>query len=302
MSMHHRSRKPIAYGRDPSLRAGWLVPCALLIVVAAAAAPAQAACTTTATQHCLQGKRFAVEIEWAGYVGDGGVARTVSGGTADSGLFYFYGPDNWEVLVKVLNGCHQNDHFWVFSAAATTLEYTITVTDTLTGAVRTYSNPLGVSSPAITDIEAFKTCGGTKAGAQIRYYNNVFCNGSMPFTSTLAVNNYSWQSLTQVPSPYQLVQRSTLGPQFVEVNDSDCGDQTYNGTFEFAFNRKYAIAQSIENGSRTLLLLDEGPGLATAAEAASAMGSVLDLPLVDGLPAPTPPLSPPRVVARIVAD
>ena len=39
------------------------------------------------------------------------------------------------------------------------VEYTLEVTDTLTGAVRTYFNPLGISSPAITDIDAFESCG-----------------------------------------------------------------------------------------------------------------------------------------------
>ena len=62
---------------------------------------------------------------------------TISGGAgrADDGqtLFYFFDPANWEMLVKVLDGCEINNHFWVFAAAATDVEYTLTVTDTETG-------------------------------------------------------------------------------------------------------------------------------------------------------------------------
>ncbi len=62
------------------------------------------------------------------------------------------------MLVKVLDGCPVNQHFWVFAAATTNVEYTLRVTDTETGAVEEYLNPLGVASPAIIDTEAFMTC------------------------------------------------------------------------------------------------------------------------------------------------
>jgi hypothetical protein len=60
--------------------------------------------------------------------------------------------------VKVLNGCAFNDHFWVFSAAATNVEHELTVTDTATGATKTYQNHLGQAAPAVTDPSAFATC------------------------------------------------------------------------------------------------------------------------------------------------
>ncbi|MDA8021020.1 MAG: hypothetical protein MPN21_26580 [Thermoanaerobaculia bacterium] len=72
-----------------------------------------------------------------------------------SGLFYFFGRDNWEVLFKVLDACTFNDRFWFFAAATTNVDYTLKVTDTMTGAEITYNNPLGVASPAITDTSAF---------------------------------------------------------------------------------------------------------------------------------------------------
>jgi hypothetical protein len=112
-------------------------------------------CVPSDTAICLQGGRFRVEVQWRDFVGQGGAAHTVAVRTPDSGLFWFYGADNWELLVKVLDGCGQNDRYWVFAAAATALQYRITVTDTHAGQQRSYSNPLGVSSPAVTDVEAF---------------------------------------------------------------------------------------------------------------------------------------------------
>ena len=51
-----------------------------------------------------------------------------------------------------------SDAFWAFYCGTTNIEYTLTVTDTVTGSVRTYDNELGQRSPAITDTSAFATC------------------------------------------------------------------------------------------------------------------------------------------------
>jgi hypothetical protein len=76
----------------------------------------------------------------------------------DSGAFWFFGFSNWEMLVKVLDGCGVNGHFWVFAAGSTDLEYTLRVTDTSTGNVQEYFNPLGGTATAITDTIAFADC------------------------------------------------------------------------------------------------------------------------------------------------
>jgi hypothetical protein len=76
----------------------------------------------------------------------------------DSGLFWFVSPDNLEILVKVLDGCSGNGRRWVFVGPATNSQYVLTVTDTLTGNVRVYFNPQGVSPRAVTDTEAFDAC------------------------------------------------------------------------------------------------------------------------------------------------
>jgi hypothetical protein len=119
-----------------------------------------AGCSPSPQNLCLQGGRLHVSATWHDFTGDGGPAMTAQAGTSDSGILYFYGPDNWEILVKVLNGCgsNGNGHYWVFAAAATTLDFDLHVTDTQTGLVRDYHNPLGQPAGAITDTEAFATC------------------------------------------------------------------------------------------------------------------------------------------------
>lgn len=76
----------------------------------------------------------------------------------DSGLFYFFDPDNWEMLVKVLDGCAINNRYWVFAAATMDVEYRMRVTDQQTGLVKEYSNPLGQPAVAVADSNAFASC------------------------------------------------------------------------------------------------------------------------------------------------
>jgi virginiamycin B lyase len=116
-------------------------------------------CFPDANTLCLNNGRFELRTQWTdfqGNTGPGNVVPNVS--SSDSGLFWFFGPDNWEMLLKVLNGCAVNDHYWFFGAASTDVGYTIQVTDTQAGTVRTYTNPLGTVSPAITDTGAFGSC------------------------------------------------------------------------------------------------------------------------------------------------
>jgi hypothetical protein len=63
--------------------------------------------------------------------------------SGDTGYFYFTSPGNVEVIVKVLDARSFNGFFWVFYGALSNLEYTLTVTDTQTGRVKTYHNPNG---------------------------------------------------------------------------------------------------------------------------------------------------------------
>ena len=94
-------------------------------------------------------------MEWRTADGEGGDGSVVHEGTNDSGLFTFFNLENWEVLIKVLDGCALNGHVWVFGASTTDLGYSIEVTDTATGTVKEFRNEPGLPAPAITDVTAF---------------------------------------------------------------------------------------------------------------------------------------------------
>jgi hypothetical protein len=117
-------------------------------------------CVPGANTLCLNQNRFKVEVAWrTGAPAEGpGVATAIPGGTNDSGLFWFFSPNNQEMLLKVLDGCHLNERFWVFYAATTNVEFTVVVTDTQTGRVKTYRNALGTPAPPVQDIGAFAVC------------------------------------------------------------------------------------------------------------------------------------------------
>jgi hypothetical protein len=112
-------------------------------------------CQASDTAMCLQGGRFRATVSWKDFRGATGDGKPAAGRSADTGLFYFFERKNWELVVKVLNGCTHNGFFWVYGSASTDVEYSLTVEDLETGASRTYSNPLGQPSKAITDSTAF---------------------------------------------------------------------------------------------------------------------------------------------------
>ncbi len=103
---------------------------------------AAGSCVAGPQNLCLNNGRFRVELTWRDQANNRGAGQAVAV-TSDTGYFYFTSPANLEVFVKVLDGRPVNNFFWVFFGALTNLEYTLTVTDTMTGAVRTYTNPLG---------------------------------------------------------------------------------------------------------------------------------------------------------------
>ena len=91
------------------------------------------------------GGRFRATASWRKVDGATGEGTAVPI-TSDTGYFWFFSPENIEVVTKVLDGCFVNDHYWVFAGGLTNVEVTLAVTDTETGEVRTYLNPLGTAS------------------------------------------------------------------------------------------------------------------------------------------------------------
>lgn len=114
-------------------------------------------CVPSATALCLNRDRFKVEAEWRTAAGSVGAGNGVEL-TNDSGYFWFFGLDNVEVLAKVIDACDFNARYWVFAAGLTDVEVVLRVTDTKTGAVRTYTNPQGTAYKPQQDTSAFSSC------------------------------------------------------------------------------------------------------------------------------------------------
>ena len=112
-------------------------------------------CEADAETLCLRDSRFAVRVSWFTADGQSGTGSVVRSGTNDSGMFWYFEPENWEVLIKVLDGCDMNGRIWVFGASSTDLGYSIEVRDTATGEVREYRNEPGRPAAAVTDATAF---------------------------------------------------------------------------------------------------------------------------------------------------
>ena len=63
--------------------------------------------------------------------------------TDQTGFFWFFISSNIELAVKMLDGRALNGKFWLLYGGLSDVEYTIRVTDTVTGGVRTYRNEPG---------------------------------------------------------------------------------------------------------------------------------------------------------------
>ncbi|HEX2252994.1 MAG TPA: hypothetical protein VHQ65_06985 [Thermoanaerobaculia bacterium] len=107
---------------------------------------------------CLgAGGRFEVTVTWETPSGDSGVGHPVPL-TDDSGSFWFFNPNNLEMIVKVLDGCPVNNRFWVFAGGLTNVEVVLTVVDTEAGVTKVYTNPVTTPFQPIQDTNAFATC------------------------------------------------------------------------------------------------------------------------------------------------
>jgi len=116
-------------------------------------------CQPDATTLCLNDGRFRVEAEWEDFAGHEGQGHATQS-SDDSGEFWFFGPDNVELVVKVIDGCDSSfDSYWVFAAGLTNVGVQLTVTDTQSAvAPKVYANPVGTDFAPILDSAAFDTC------------------------------------------------------------------------------------------------------------------------------------------------
>ncbi len=115
---------------------------------------ASAACTPDANTLCLLGARYRVRVGFQATPEGPTSQATAVPLTGDTGYFWFFDAANVELVVKVLDGTAVNGHVWVFYGALSDVQYEISVTDTRTGAVRTYDNPAGQLA-SVADTAAF---------------------------------------------------------------------------------------------------------------------------------------------------
>lgn len=115
-------------------------------------------CQPDATTHCLNDGRFRVRVDFEDFEQNEGLGQAILP-SDDSGEFWFFEPNNTELIVKVIDACTTEfNSFWVFAAGLTNVEVTITVTDTQEGLTMEFGNPLGEPFQPILDTQAFSTC------------------------------------------------------------------------------------------------------------------------------------------------
>jgi len=103
--------------------------------------------------------RFRVEAAWRDFEGHTGQGHAVPlAGRPDTGLMWFFSPANVELTLKVLDGCALNQRYWVFVASGSTVQYSITVTDTAHGIAWTTEHESGKVPALIPDTSALATC------------------------------------------------------------------------------------------------------------------------------------------------
>ena len=115
-------------------------------------------CAETEMDLCLNGARFRIHGSFRVPAQDREGPIRARRATEDSGLFWFFEPDNLEIFVKVLNGCGLSSRYWVFAAGLTNVEVRLLVEDTATGEQREYFNNAGTAFAPIQDTSAFATC------------------------------------------------------------------------------------------------------------------------------------------------
>ncbi|MBV8201496.1 MAG: hypothetical protein JOZ15_12815 [Acidobacteria bacterium] len=114
-------------------------------------------CSTTSTTMCLNNNRFRVQATFNAGASGSGNAQAVEL-TSDTGYLWFFSASNVEAIVKVLNGCGLNGHYWVFAGGLTNVQVALTVTDTQTGVSQVYNNPPNTTYQPIQDTSAFSAC------------------------------------------------------------------------------------------------------------------------------------------------
>ncbi len=93
----------------------------------------------------LHGGRFRAVLQWQNPYGPGGGAARAVAVSDLSGYFWFGGPANPEVTVKVLDGRAINGQFWVFVSSLTTVAFDLGIFDIGDGSCLATHDPESVA-------------------------------------------------------------------------------------------------------------------------------------------------------------
>ena len=102
-------------------------------------------CEPGSDRLCLHDGRFSVEVEFADpNVNEKKAGQVVSSlTTRETGFFWFFSPTNVELAAKVLDGRALTGKYWFLYGGLSDVEYTITLTDTVTRESNRYVNEAG---------------------------------------------------------------------------------------------------------------------------------------------------------------
>ncbi|MCB0393031.1 MAG: pre-peptidase C-terminal domain-containing protein [Bdellovibrionales bacterium] len=118
---------------------------------------APSVCAANDTTMCLNEGRFQVKVNWdtTGFNSNPqqGPGHVIPYSDL-SGFFWFFGSNNVELIVKVLDGNDLNGKFWLFYGALSNVKYDLEVKDTQTGLVKVYHNSAG-NICGVPDTSAF---------------------------------------------------------------------------------------------------------------------------------------------------
>lgn len=97
--------------------------------------------------------RFRIAVEWRDHQGGSGVGTPIALDDR-SGHFWFFRPDNPELMVKMIDACEPFGRWWFFAAGLTDVEVEIRVEHSFDHE-KVYSSPAGVPFEPILDTEGF---------------------------------------------------------------------------------------------------------------------------------------------------
>jgi hypothetical protein len=109
------------------------------------------------TAGCLKEDRFEFTVSWVDFEGQTGSGTVSPFGATDSANVYFFAPDNWEMLIKVIDFCSDpnKNSYAVYFSATTNVQFRLQIRDTETGRIQTYENRLGNTADTVIDDFAF---------------------------------------------------------------------------------------------------------------------------------------------------